>query len=197
MVAMIEGYDPLDILTELSTIGAGNAAGAMSKLTGKRVEIKVPDAYSIRIDEVPQTVGFAQKTASVVAELSGEKEGYLLLLLEEPESLDLVKLLIDGDAEELGDMEKSALIEVGNIMAGTFIGALSRFLRAKIMEKPPSLKIGNVSAMVLGALEGRDIDRNVWLAKIEFIVGECRLRGHMLFIPLFDFSRDAIARVRV
>jgi len=187
--------DQLDILRELSTIGAGNAAGAISKMVGKRVDISVPSTYWARMEEVTRAIGISQLMVGVIVRIDEKKAGHVILLLEEDDALSLVRLLTGPGVKELGDLERSALMEVGNILTGTFIGALSRFLRTSIKINPPFMRVSPLLALLNDTLGGRKSNENLWLATVKFLVDGGTSKGYILFIPLFDFRGDAMERI--
>jgi len=194
---MYEGrIDPFDVLRELSTIGAGNASGAISKLVGKKVSITVPDAYWIKVGELSQTPWITKSIVNIGVGIYGDRSGHVFLLLEKRDSLELVKLLMNLDIKEIGDLEISALMEVGNILTGTFIGALSRFLDIKIVESTPFLRVAPTQAVINDVVGKRSPDGEIWLAVIRFEVEGGAPKGRILFIPLFNFGRDAIEKLK-
>ena len=153
----------------------------------------MPDACWIKIGKAVPTPAITQPVISVVVGLNGERNGYVFLLLEEGDLLDLLGLIMDPKG--LGDLERSAFMEMGNILAGTFIGALSQFLRIRIMEKPPFMRIGTVSTLLSDVLE-MHTDNSVWLASVRFEIEKGHPEGYILFVPFFDFRRDAMARIK-
>jgi len=191
----MEKPDSSDILRELSTIGAGNAAGALSKMIGKIVYINVPSAHWITIEEVTQAVEVHQPSISIIVQIDEKRPGYVLLLLEEEDSFSLLRFLMGADVDELGSMEESALRETGNILTGTFIGALSRFLNIEIMERPPLIRLDTVQTLFNEILGEQKVDERIWISTIKFAVeGECS-KSYILFIPFSDFERYAVKRL--
>lgn len=130
----IKNYDELssmelDTLREIGSMGTGNAATSLSQLLGKEVRITLPEVRIMGYNEAIEWIGGPEEiTAGVLVKLSGQITGIMLSV----QQIDFVNLVLDsmlgktiGDYSELGDMERSALIEVGNIMISTFINALS------------------------------------------------------------------------
>ena len=131
---IIKSYDELsslelDTLKEIGSIGTGNAATSLSALIGKPVRIQQPEVRIMEYNEAIEWIGGPEPiTAGVLVGMSGQLSGIMLSV----QQLDFVNLVLESmmektieDYMELGEMERSALTEVGNIMISTFINALS------------------------------------------------------------------------
>ncbi|MDE6455218.1 MAG: chemotaxis protein CheC [Dysosmobacter sp.] len=129
----IKSYDELsslelDTLKEIGSIGTGNAATSLSSLIGKPVRIQQPEVRIMEYNEAIEWIGGPEPiTAGVLVGMSGQLSGIMLSV----QQLDFVNLVLESmmeksieDYMELGEMERSALTEVGNIMISTFINAL-------------------------------------------------------------------------
>ena len=130
----IKSYDELsslelDTLKEIGSIGTGNAATSLSALIGKPVRIQQPEVRIMEYNEAIDWIGGPEPiTAGVLVGMSGQLSGIMLSV----QQLDFVNLVLESMMEKsieeylnLGEMERSALTEVGNIMISTFINALS------------------------------------------------------------------------
>ena len=130
----IKSYDQLsslelDTLKEIGSIGTGNAATSLSALIGKPVRIQQPEVRIMGYNEAIEWIGGPEEiTAGVLVGMSGQLSGIMLSV----QQLEFVNLVLESmmektiqDYMELGEMEHSALTEVGNIMISTFINALS------------------------------------------------------------------------
>lgn len=120
----------LDTIREIGSIGTGNAATALSALLGCGVNITMPEVRIMGYNEAIEWIGGPETiTAGVLVRLSGEINGIMLSV----QHLKFVNLVLEhlvqrtvADYSDLQDIEKSALIEVGNIMISTFVTALSQ-----------------------------------------------------------------------
>ncbi len=130
----IKNYDELtsleiDTLREIGSIGTGNAATALSEMLNKTVRITLPEVRIMGYNEAIEWIGGPEAiTAGVLVKISGQMNGLMLSV----QSLDFVNLVLNSmldedirNYDELKELEKSALIEIGNIMISTFINALS------------------------------------------------------------------------
>lgn len=130
----IKNYDELtsmelDTLREIGSMGTGNAATALSEMLGREVRITLPEVRIMGYNEAIEWIGGPEEiTAGVLVKMGGQINGIMLSV----QQIDFVNLVLESilkerikDYSELGEMESSALVEVGNIMISTFINALS------------------------------------------------------------------------
>ena len=153
----LKNYDELtsleiDTLREVGSIGTGNAAGALSVMLGRNVRITLPEVRIMGYNEAIEWIGGPEAiTAGVMVRISGQMNGIMLAV----QSLKFVNLVLSSmlseeihDYEDLKDMERSALIEIGNIMISTFINALSGLADISVEMTVPSLSVDMQGAIL-------------------------------------------------
>lgn len=185
----------MDVLRELATIGAGHAATAISKMAGKRIDIEVPEVYGCSVEEVPAIVGKTEVVLAVRLEFDEEKPGTFFLLLKEEDALPLLALMLGRKVERIGELESSAILEFGNILAGAFLSAVANFLDGVIRQYNPSMKVDMIGAILDETLAeyGRGIEK-VWLTDVSFAMEGNLCNGRLLFMPFFDFMHEVLKR---
>lgn len=119
----------LDTIREIGSIGTGNAATALSSMLGCPVRIQMPEVRIMGYNEAIDWIGGPEIiTAGVLVHMSGEVNG-IMLSVQQMEFVNLVLEKMVGHTvesyEQLSELDRSALVEVGNIMISTFINALS------------------------------------------------------------------------
>ena len=141
-----------DALREVGYIGAGHAARALSKLIGQRIDVSIPIAATAPLTQLPETFGGREElVVGVYLPTTGDLEGSVLLVFPQRSALALADLLMKrevGTTTRLDEMDKSALMEVGNILSGNCLTALSKFLGMKLVEHIPDLACDMVGAVV-------------------------------------------------
>ena len=153
----IKSYDELsslelDTLKEIGSIGTGNAATSLSSLIGMPVRIQQPEVRIMEYNEAIEWIGGPEEiTAGVLVGMSGQISGIMLSV----QQLDFVNLVLESmmgktiqDYTELGEMERSALTEVGNIMISTFINALSGLADLEIDLTVPAFTVDMQGAII-------------------------------------------------
>lgn len=172
-----------DALKEVGNIGIGHATTSLSQMVNKQVGISLPDLKLIPLIKVPTLVKNEDPVIGIVLELKGDAKGFLLLLLSKRTAKLLIKLVL-GEADEtkgFDEMETSVLKELGNIMGGTYITALSNFLSISIGLSTPS-DVYDMSEAIINqviCLMCQDVD-DVLFLKTEFDINSEKIDGTIL-----------------
>jgi len=142
--------DPiLDALLETANIGVGRAAAGLSELTGREVEISVPELMIFRADE-PVKMADLQDVAvlRVAQRFTQAMEGYVMLLLNEAGSRRVARLILGEEIESnnsFDEIEQSALLELANIMINGVMGTIANQLGITLGYEVPYLELKGVS----------------------------------------------------
>ena len=144
----------LDALRELANVGAGNAGTALSGLLGRPVDIDVPRAAVLSIDEAVAAVGDPdQRIAAVTLDVTGDIEPLVLLIFGDETSAAMCRLLgVPAD----GEHGRSALSEIGNILGSSYVSALGQLAGLELEPAPPRLITGDLQHVVGQAMVARD-----------------------------------------
>lgn len=129
----------LDALRELGNIGVGKAATALSQMLGRLVEMSVPVAKVVKIQEMHEFIDAEQMVAGVVTgfeDMENGRSGFLYITFPERSSKRLAEILL-GDASD-EDMVDSTLMEIGNILSSAFCDAIAEMLGIVLLPTPPS-----------------------------------------------------------
>lgn len=181
----------LDALQEIGNIGAGNAATALSKLIGERVDMGVPRIDVRHFSEVPEIVGGPESyVAGVFIKISGSAPGVILLLFPVEDAKQLISILLKGhyqarSQQTLDQLETSALMEVGNILAGSFLNALAIITSLKYTPSVPGF-CADMAGAILGTVlhDAGIMGDNVLYIKTELRFQAIRhVRGYLFFLP--------------
>src|SRR5688572_9566984 len=145
-----------DALVELLNIGFGRAGASLSRLTGHRVLLEVPQ---VSIHPMHQLHGFLEQVvedevASVHQVFSGPVAGDALLMLDPVAASALKELLTSEPALPLAldASTREVLTEVGNIVLNACVGTFGNLLQMQIGFSVPSIDVATVKA-VLDSLE--------------------------------------------
>lgn len=154
---MIKNYDQLssleiDTLREIGSIGTGNAATALSQMMNKQVRITLPEVRIMEYNEAIEWIGGPEEvTAGVLVKMSGDIGGIMLSV----QKLELVNVVLNamlGESidgyDNLTELERSAMIEIGNIMISTFINALSGLADVNIKLTVPAFAVDMQGAIL-------------------------------------------------
>jgi len=178
----------LDVLKEIGNIGSGNAATALAKLLGKKVDMKVPQIRIMGFSEINEILGGAETpVAGILLGVLGDIKGFILFVLEQDAADMLVNILMcrEPDAKvEYDEITTSALKEVGNILTGSYLSALSALTGLTIKPDVPALAIDMAGAILsVPAIEfGRTADAVLYI-ETEFIQGSESVIGDFFLVP--------------
>lgn len=178
----------LDVLTEVGNIGSGNATTALSGLIGKEVSIEKPTVRIIDVQEAVGAIGGPEKIiAAILVRLRKDIEGMILFLIEENFASIISETFFGkrcGDIMQLDEGMCSALTEIGNIMAGSYVGAISTLAGINIGVEAPVMTVDMLGAiMSVPAIEFGEVgSKLMFIDKTIKIDGE-NVPSKMLLLP--------------
>ncbi len=181
----------VDVLTELGNIGTGNAVTSLATLVGKEISINVPRVRILSFNDAVQFIGGAENIVTgVLIRLMGGIKGMILYIFED-EFVDTVLKTFFGkkfnSALELDEMDKSALSEIGNIMAGAYVRALSSMTGLTITVSTPSICIDMAGAILsVPAIEFASVGDKVLFIDDSFGIGSNIINSNMILVPEMD-----------
>jgi chemotaxis protein CheC len=139
--------DPMqtDALREMANIGSGHAATVLSQLTGLRIMIDVPEVCVAPFDGLLGWLPRSERSLVVLAtRMLGDLSGDTYFLLPEAGARALADLLLGrhvGSGVPLLEVERSSLVEAGNIVASSFMNALARSVGRLLIPSVPTLQV--------------------------------------------------------
>ncbi|WP_206830778.1 chemotaxis protein CheC [Alicyclobacillus fructus] len=180
----------LDALREFGNIGAGHAATAFSGLLGGVVRMSVTDARLCRFAEVVDVLGGPDTlVVAVFIRIEGEIAGNMFVVLSTESAERLVDALIPGHepGDPYGEMEYSALGEVGNILSGAYVAAISDLCGFRITQSIPAVAIDMASALIdIGLMYGSGEENQVLLISTRLMQGGREIQAHFFLLPDFQ-----------
>ena len=114
-------------LQEINKEAALNTSAALKKLIGQPVSVVISKPEVKDVKELSPTIGAEEIVAGVYLPISGDIQGAALLIFPKETTFTLSDLLVrrpPGTTQELTELDKSALKEVGNIITGNYFTVL-------------------------------------------------------------------------
>lgn len=144
----------LDVLKEVSNIGAGNAASSLSALLGKKVDMEVSRVLPMPFNDIVDYVGGAERIIlSVFVRIEGGISGNMLFVMDGDAAPAMIQHMTGTSGEEgFTEMGLSVIHEVGNIMIGSYLTALSDFLGFELIPSVPSVAMDMAGAILAFSL---------------------------------------------
>jgi chemotaxis protein CheC len=177
----------IDTIREISSIGMGNAATALSQMVDQLVKITVPKAEIVDIADVAKGLGGEElPVAAAYVQVVGEARGHLVLIFPTDDVAKLINLIAPGaDTDVLKDeMARSAVQEIGNILASSFLRSLAEMTQLNMLPTVPAVAVdyaGSIITYVVASMY--EITERLLLVRTEFDIGGERISGDCVFVP--------------
>lgn len=183
----------MDVLTELGNIGTGNAATSLASFMGKEIDIQVPTVKILGFNEVAEFVGGPENTVmGLLIKIDGDINGMILYVFDNDFIKNVMNVFFGKEFtgfDNLEEMEKSAFCEVGNIMAGAYVNALSSMTGLVINISTPSLCIDMAGAILsVPSIEFARVGNKVLFIDDSFGFGlnNKKVKSNMILVPEMD-----------
>lgn len=175
-----------DALIELINIGFGRAAAALSKLTGHRVQLEVPQITMCPIDEMADHLRplLQNELASVHQIFSGPVSGDALLVLDQHSASILKELLTNEPALPL-EIDRSArevVTEIGNILLNACLGTFGNLLKVQVSFSVPHLSLESLEGVVGSIAVDRHGLRYALIVHAAFRLRDSSLTGYLVIV---------------
>ncbi len=186
----------LDVLREIGNIGTGNAATSLSSMLQKSVNISVPTINILEYQQVTDLLGGPENMiVGILFTLRGDVKGMMMFLLEQEFTHTVLNALLGQeltDFSQIDEMSMSALQEIGNIMAASYVNAIAQLTSLTIDISVPSTCIDMAGAILsVPAICFGNISDHIILIQDSFNSDSDNLVSHILLIPEVD-SLDKI-----
>lgn len=179
----------LDAMREVANIGAGHAATALSQMTNHVIMISVPEVSIIKLEDVDRILGEPDEVvAAVMMKVLGDVTGRTVQIFPGPSAVKLTSMLVGGEEpafpEGFGEMHQSTLKEIGNIIVGAYLNALSDFMGMLLIMSVPAIAIDMAGAvMTTSYLNFGDAKDFVFCVNTVMMMDGAEIRAHFLLIP--------------
>jgi len=177
-----------DALKEIGNVCSGNAATALSQLLNKQISIVVPRVHFLPVENVPVVVGGAGKmVVGLVLRVLGDVPSTILFIFSQKDALNLASFLLKKPVVQgkvITELARSALKEIGVILANAYLGALSSFVGMGLVPCAPEIIVDMAGAIVDYLLiEISCVSKFALLIESEFQEQTTSLKGHFFLIP--------------
>jgi len=178
----------LDALKEISNIGMGNAVTSLAQLVNRRIDMNVPLTRFMPLDETISLVGGPEEIVSCVSlNISGDVPGMVLFIFDSQSTFQMVDLLMGmnlGTTADLDEMAESAVKEIGNVLTGSFIGALCQMTQLNMVTAVPMFAFDMLGAILTSLMvaSGRVEDHVLVIQTQLFQEKEVNIKGNFFLL---------------
>ena len=184
----------LDVLKEIGNIGAAHAATSLSDLLNKKIDMQVPNVSMVSFEEMMEISGGAENVVvGIFLRIEGDVEGSMFFILPIEQANDFIRNLIhdpsfDFSNPPVSELGLSAMQEMGNILSGAYLSALSDFTGLKIYPTVPGLSIDMFGAIIsIGLIELSQVSDHVIVINTTIFDEENEnldsVHGHFYLLP--------------
>lgn len=183
----VEPTNRADALRAIFGPAGREASNAMHKWSAGRVSLTVDDVCETPLETIQGELQIGDDLMTlIVLTMLGDLGGQLILAFDEPAGRQMCQALIGtpGTGPGWSELEKSALMETGNILACAYVNALTHSVKQRLIPGPPQL-IEDFGACVLQqalmaqAMSGDD----VLICRTSFRYGQEEMPWSMFFVP--------------
>jgi len=178
----------LSAIQEIGNIGSGHAAIALSQLIGRKIMIAVTKAQVVTPEDFHKLINDPDSSITGVhLKVLGDVQGMIFLCISREPALILLDVLMNqkiGTTKVLGEMEESALKEMGSILSASYLNAISELTSCALIPSVPKVMFDKAGAILESVFEPiRQKSGMVIGIETEFIEASTRIRAQFIFMP--------------
>lgn len=184
----------LDVLKEIGNIGAAHAATALSALLQKKIDMRVPKVEMVSFNDMMELAGGSETVVvGIFLRIEGDAEGSMFFILPIEQANRFIQRLIrdesfDFNNTPVSELGLSAMQEMGNILSGSYLSALSDFTGLKIYPTVPGLSVDMFGAIIsIGLIELSQVSDTVIAINTSIVDEEIgkeeTVQGHFFLLP--------------
>ncbi len=188
----------LDVLKEIGNIGCGNAVTSLAKMINRKIQMEVPKVKILDFKEVSDVLGSADEpVVGIMLNVHGSITGSILFILDIKHARMLVNMLM-GYNNRIGaafdEIELSALKEMGNILASSYLSALSELTKIQVIPSVPDISIDMAGAILsVPAIGFGKLGDSVLYIETEFYEDCTKVVGDFFLVPELE-SYDVLLK---
>ena len=184
-----------DVLAGFGNIGAGNATTAVADMLGLRIDMSVPQVQFLPVEEIGTSIGAEDEViVGIMLGVGSDIDGSMMFLMKMDSAHYLVNRLMGKDLdnqEPFDEMDLSAMKEIGNIIAGSYLSALSGMTNLTIAPSVPHIAVDMAAAILsVPAIQFGQYGNNALLIETEF-GDEYMINGYFILMP----EEDSYAKI--
>ncbi len=141
-------------LEEVLHTAVASAARGLADFVGRPIHLSTFQVEAVPVARITRYAGDPEAgMVGIYLLLEGDLRGQAILIMPLDSARALASVLVDtlpDTANVLGDLERSALAEVGNVMVSYFLNAVAGFLRRPrpLYPSPPAVMVDMLGAIL-------------------------------------------------
>ena len=176
-----------DTLKEVASIGANAASTSLSKLTSKFILVELTNLKIVSLKDMPDYFP-GKSNVGILFSVTGEMYGTMVNMATEKSMLllcDLIKGVKPGTCKALNKDDKDMIKEVGNIVVGSYLAALSEMAKMNLLESVPKLLIDETGGIIRAAMDNlRGKPQEVMIIENRLTIDKKKFRQDLVLLLL-------------
>jgi len=198
-ISLLGGVD-LSSWTELINRGTVHAVTGLAEMLDTEVKITCFNLRRISVGEGFNMFGGPQTTVvGVYLSIEEGASGHIVLAYPPAVAFGLIDMLMGkapGTTDDLGEMEESALAEVGNVVGSFFLNSLADDTGIRLKPSPPHVVMDEARAVLCVAIEDvMQYGDDLFMMETVFESRDKQVNGLLLVLPSAEFL-DVVKRHR-
>ena len=133
-----------DSIAEVFNIGVGKAADSLSKLTGLKIDLSIPQVELVERSTLTSSLrshfNLVGKVVTLQQAFKGDFHGMAFLILPPEKLRELVGLILSGEADlENEEVYRDSATEIGNIIISSCLSAFGNTVETPLALLPPAM----------------------------------------------------------
>ena len=177
----------IDVLREIGNIGAGNATTSLASMINEQIDMNVPKVELMEASKLSSAICPEDEIiVGIFLEVTHDITGSMMFLMELPSAHFLVNKLMMRDPsynEPFDEMDLSAMKEIGNIIAASYLSALSSMTNLRIQPSVPFIAVDMAAAILsVPAIQFGQYGDNALFIETEF-GDDVIMNGYYILMP--------------
>ncbi|KPI53815.1 chemotaxis protein CheC [Clostridioides difficile] len=190
----------IDALREIGNIGSGNAITALASMINSNIEVLIPMVNILEYNEATNLLGGPEnKVVCILLDMKGDINGMFMFLLDESITQLMLNSLFNKEEsvlDEIEGIEISAIKEIGNIMASSYVNAMASMLDMTISISVPDMCIDMVGAVLnVPMIRFSDVGDQILFIENKFKMSDNYFTSHILMIPEMSSLKEILVRL--
>ncbi|MDI0266450.1 MULTISPECIES: chemotaxis protein CheC [unclassified Clostridioides] len=190
----------MDALREIGNIGSGNAITALASMINSNIEVLIPMVNILEYNEATNLLGGPEnKVVCILLDMKGDINGMFMFLLDESITQLMLNSLFNKEEsvlDEIEGIEISAIKEIGNIMASSYVNAMASMLDMTISISVPDMCIDMVGAVLnVPMIRFSDVGDQILFIENKFKMSDNYFTSHILMIPEMSSLKEILVRL--
>jgi chemotaxis protein CheC len=179
--------------TKLAKVGSNAAVSGLSQMVNQNFSITALSIEEVSMRNAYSLLGKPEDTViGIYSIFRGKANGQILLAFQPSTAFELVDMVMGADlgtTANLGEMERSVLGEMGDIVGTFFLNGVADSVGLRLMPSPPAV-VEDLAGALIGSIlaEAFDANESLFVIKLMFTSDTKEIEGRFLVLPSIDLK---------